>query len=170
MNNNYFQWPEQEPNSSCILISDSKHQSLSLIKASLPIIGCVAFLLLTFFSFSLSYGRENIKSEGNIAYTHAKKPSNSLRLRLNRQENLNTFLMFGFEEKATTISPLNLISMCSDTPSVRRRWMVYNPNAFSVAYTWKVFENIQAGSRTAAPGYSYFFTNRIGGPNTTLLY
>jgi len=70
----------------------------------------------------------------------------------------------------TTAVPLNLTSVCSENPGLERRWRVTNPNAFPVAYTWKVFDTAFEGSGIVSPGKSHFFSPAVGGPNTTLLY
>ena len=73
-------------------------------------------------------------------------------------------------ESTTAVLPLNLTSVCSENPSLERRWRVTNPNAFPVAYTWKVFATTFEGSGIVSPGISHFFSPAVGGPNTTLLY
>jgi choice-of-anchor A domain-containing protein len=65
------------------------------------------------------------------------------------------------------VQDLLLTSMCSDDPSVERRWRVRNANAFSVDYTYEVVGTTQTGSLLAPTGDSYFVTQTVGGANTT---
>ena len=65
---------------------------------------------------------------------------------------------------------LNLTSMCSNDPSVSRRWRVRNTTATPIEYTWNVYGTSQSGSGLAAPGDSYFETVALAGPNTTKIF
>lgn len=67
------------------------------------------------------------------------------------------------------VQPLNLTSVCSDNPAVQRQWRITNPNSFDVPVNWQVYQNVQSGSIVATPGFTYFFTNTIPGPNTTII-
>ena len=60
--------------------------------------------------------------------------------------------------------------MCSDDPTVSRRWRVRNPNSSTVAATWDVYGTDQSGAHQAPPGDSFFFTQTVGGANTTRLF
>lgn len=70
---------------------------------------------------------------------------------------------------ALTIQSLSFSSVCSENPSVQRRWKVTNPNTFPVTYVWDVFPMIQSGTNIAPPGESYFFTNTVNGSNQVRL-
>jgi hypothetical protein len=65
---------------------------------------------------------------------------------------------------------LLLTSMCSDEPASERRWRVRNHTAASIDYTYQVVGTSQNGGFTAAPGDNFFFTQTVGGPNTTIIY
>jgi uncharacterized repeat protein (TIGR01451 family) len=67
------------------------------------------------------------------------------------------------------IEPLNLTSECAFNEQTRR-WRVTNPNPFPVAITWEVYGTAQNGGFIAPSGLSYFFTNNVGGANTTKIY
>lgn len=67
------------------------------------------------------------------------------------------------------VQNLILTSVCSDNPDLQRRWRVRNPNPFPVNYTFEVYPNVQTGAGVAPPGDSFFFTNTIPGPNTTII-
>jgi hypothetical protein len=69
--------------------------------------------------------------------------------------------------EAPKVEKLNLTSMCSDVPDVQRRWRIRNPNDFDVEVTWQVYGTSQKGTVTAPPGDSFFFTETVGGANTT---
>lgn len=65
------------------------------------------------------------------------------------------------------VTDLLLTSMCSDDPASMRRWRVRNSNDFPVPYEWDVYPYVQTGILIAQPGDNFFYTNTIGGPNTT---
>jgi len=66
---------------------------------------------------------------------------------------------------------LNLTSMCSNDPSVSRRWRVRNATSTPIEYTWNVYGTSQSGSGLAAAnGDTYFETAALAGPNTTKIY
>lgn len=67
------------------------------------------------------------------------------------------------------IQALELTSVCSNYPDAQRRWRVRNPNALPVEVAWEVYGTDQAGTLTAGPGDSYFETQTVGGPNTTVI-
>lgn len=67
------------------------------------------------------------------------------------------------------VQDLLLTSVCSDTPSVSRRWRVRNPNSFPVEYSWRVYGTTQRDTLLAPPGDSFFFTQTVGGANTTII-
>ncbi len=68
-----------------------------------------------------------------------------------------------------TIKNLNLTSVCSDNPTVNRRWRVTNPNNVDVTVEWNVFGTTQKGKFIAPPGQSFFTTNTVRGANTTII-
>ncbi len=68
------------------------------------------------------------------------------------------------------IANLNLTSMCSDDPATERRWRIRNPNPFGVEVWWHVYGTSQRDTLIAPPGDSFFFTQTVGGANTTKLY
>ena len=65
------------------------------------------------------------------------------------------------------VKPLNLTSMCSDTPEEQRRWRIRNPNRFPVEVQWQVYGTDQQATVMAPPGDSSFVTETCRGPNTT---
>jgi len=67
------------------------------------------------------------------------------------------------------VANLNLTSLCSENPNQTRRWRISNPNDFAVEVTWKVVGTAQTGVITAEPGNTFFFTNAVGGANTTII-
>ena len=75
-----------------------------------------------------------------------------------------------FEEDKPVVQRLVFTSMCSNNPVVQRRWRVRNPNDFAVEVDWKVYGTSQSGTITAQPGDNFFFTNTVGGSNTTKIY
>lgn len=62
---------------------------------------------------------------------------------------------------------LNLTSVCSNDPTIQRRWRVSNPNNFSVQVNWQLYGSNQNGTITADPGMTYFFSNTEG--NNTMI-
>jgi hypothetical protein len=82
---------------------------------------------------------------------------------------LGFLLLSNFSFAQQIVQPLNLTSVCSDNPAVQRQWRITNPNNFNVSVNWQVYPNIQTGSVVATPGFTYFFTNTISGPNTTII-
>ncbi len=64
---------------------------------------------------------------------------------------------------------LSIASACSDDPTVQRRWLVTNPNAFDVDVTWQVVGTAQTGDFTSPPGDTYFFTFTVAGTNATVI-
>jgi hypothetical protein len=66
---------------------------------------------------------------------------------------------------------LNLTSMCSNDPSVSRRWRVRNATSTPIEFTWNVYGTNQSGSGLAAAnGDTYFETVALAGPNTTKIF
>jgi hypothetical protein len=66
---------------------------------------------------------------------------------------------------------LNLTSMCSNDPSVSRRWRVRNATSTPIEFTWNVYGTSQSGSGLAAAnGDTYFETVALAGPNTTKIF
>ena len=66
---------------------------------------------------------------------------------------------------------LNLTSMCSNDPSVSRRWRVRNATSTPIEFTWNVYGTNQSGSGLAvANGDTYFETVALAGPNTTKIF
>ncbi|WP_185154137.1 DNRLRE domain-containing protein [Fulvivirga sp. M361] len=86
-------------------------------------------------------------------------------------ENNNAFseTLFVFDS-LPDVAPLNLTSMCSQDPSIDRRWRVRNPNNFSIPVTWEVYGTSQNGVVEALPGDVFFTTATVGGANTTKIY
>ena len=76
----------------------------------------------------------------------------------------------GIAEEVAPSNWLNLTSMCSDDPSVSRRWRVRNNTDAPVQYTWEVYGTAQSGAGVAPAGDSFFFTDAIDGANTTKIY
>lgn len=66
--------------------------------------------------------------------------------------------------------PLKLTSMCSNKPESERRWRIRNPNDFSQEVWWEVVGTSQTDTLLAPSGDSFFFTQTVGGANTTKLY
>lgn len=62
------------------------------------------------------------------------------------------------------ILDLTLTSVCSDDPSVSRRWRIRNPNPVSVGVAWELLGTSQTGNITATPGDTFFSIATI--PNT----
>ena len=82
---------------------------------------------------------------------------------------------------ATCVVTQNLIltSVCSDDPTLTRKWRVRNPNASAVNFTYEVYPNVETGAYVApaADGTGpngesecFFETTTIGGANTTKIY
>lgn len=69
-------------------------------------------------------------------------------------------------EDGQVVLDLNLTSMCSENPSVTRRWRISNPNDFDIAVEWDVYPYFQTGLLIAHSGDNFFYTNTIPGPNT----
>lgn len=67
------------------------------------------------------------------------------------------------------IKSLKLTSMCSNDPTVTRRWRVRNSNDVTLEVSWEVYGTGQSGYHTAPPGDSFFETSTVGGPNTTII-
>jgi hypothetical protein len=67
------------------------------------------------------------------------------------------------------VKPLVLTSLCADDPEVYRRWRVRNNNQFPVMATYEVYGTSQQGTLTVPPGDSFFYTQPVNGPNTTLI-
>ncbi|MEO1099459.1 MAG: hypothetical protein AAFX57_17145 [Bacteroidota bacterium] len=68
------------------------------------------------------------------------------------------------------VEDLNLTSMCSNNPDLFRRWRIRNPNPFQVMVTWNVVGTTQSGIVYATgDGDTFFFTEAIDGPNTTII-
>jgi hypothetical protein len=67
------------------------------------------------------------------------------------------------------IQNLKLTSVCSDNPDSVRRWRVTNPNSFEIRVTWEVYKTDQKGYLIARPGETFFFTDALPGPNTTII-
>ncbi len=66
---------------------------------------------------------------------------------------------------------LNLTSVCSNDPSVSRRWRVRNATSTPIEFTWNVYGTSQSGSGLAAAnGDTYFETVALAGPNTTKIF
>jgi hypothetical protein len=66
---------------------------------------------------------------------------------------------------------LNLTSMCSNDPTVSRRWRVRNATSTPIEFTWNVYGTSQSGSGLAAAnGDTYFETVALAGPNTTKIF
>ncbi len=75
------------------------------------------------------------------------------------------------QDEIAPASYLNLTSMCSNDPSVSRRWRVRNATSTPIEYTWNVYGTSQSGSGLAAAnGDTYFETAANTGPNTTKIY
>jgi hypothetical protein len=67
--------------------------------------------------------------------------------------------------------PLLLTSMCSDDPTVTRRWRVRNSNPYDVEFTYLVYGTSQTGTYVAPANSDFFFeTTTVPGPNTTIIY
>jgi hypothetical protein len=67
--------------------------------------------------------------------------------------------------RVTKIKNLTLRTVCSDNPTVRRRWKVINNNPITVDVWWLVNNTSQAGTHHATTGESYFYTQTVGGNN-----
>ncbi len=67
------------------------------------------------------------------------------------------------------VQKLKLTSMCSEAPGTNRRWRIRNPNSFDVTVVWKVYGTKQEDTVIAPPGDSFFYTNTVGGANTTII-
>ena len=66
---------------------------------------------------------------------------------------------------------LNLTSMCSNDPTISRRWRVRNNTASPIAFTWDVYGTSQTGAGVAAPGDNFFETVTVpSSPNTTRIF
>ncbi len=78
----------------------------------------------------------------------------------------NTESKANLYEDGQEVHDLNLTSMCSENPSLMRRWRVNNPNDFDVAVEWDVYPYFQTGLLIAHSGENFFYTNTIPGPNT----
>lgn len=66
---------------------------------------------------------------------------------------------------------LQLTSMCSDDPAVTRAWRVRNPNAFDVAFTWKLYGTPIDGASVAPASSDYLFeTPTQPGANTLIIF
>ncbi|MCG8390130.1 MAG: T9SS type A sorting domain-containing protein, partial [Cytophagales bacterium] len=88
---------------------------------------------------------------------------------LDETNNVLSKTLFVFDS-LPDVQSLNLTSMCSQDPTVSRRWRIRNPNSFPVSVTWDVVGTSQNGSVEAPPGDSFFNTVTVGGPNTTKIY
>jgi hypothetical protein len=79
-----------------------------------------------------------------------------------------------FQQTQNEVAPsdyLKLTSMCSNDPSVTRRWRVRNLTSNPIPYTWDVYGAGQLGSGLAQPGDSFFETVTVPGtPNTTRIF
>lgn len=67
------------------------------------------------------------------------------------------------------IKNLTLRTVCSDTPTVYRRWKVINNNPFPIPVTWNVLNTAQSGTHLAAVGESFFVTETVSGLNKTMI-
>ncbi len=75
------------------------------------------------------------------------------------------------QDEVAPANYLNLTSMCSDDPTVSRRWRVRNNTASPVSFTWDVYGTSQTGSGIAAPGDNFFETVTVpSSPNTTRIF
>lgn len=71
--------------------------------------------------------------------------------------------------KHRAYSTLQLTSICSDFPNLRRNWRVTNPNPYPVTYSYTVVGTAQTGTLVANQGTSTFSTMSVAGPNTTII-
>jgi hypothetical protein len=69
-------------------------------------------------------------------------------------------------EDGETVQPLILTSICSENPSISRRWRVLNPNEFDVPIEWDLYPYFQTGLIIAHTGENFFYSNTIPGPNS----
>ncbi|MFM9838184.1 MAG: T9SS type A sorting domain-containing protein [Cyclobacteriaceae bacterium] len=67
-----------------------------------------------------------------------------------------------------SIRNLRLASVCSDNPTVTRRWKVTNPNPFEIEATWFVYRTNQTDTISVPPGVSYFTTNTVPNSSNTV--
>ncbi|HYF69305.1 MAG TPA: T9SS type A sorting domain-containing protein, partial [Ohtaekwangia sp.] len=67
------------------------------------------------------------------------------------------------------IKNLTLRTVCSDTPTVYRRWKVINNNPFPIPVTWSVLNTTQSGIHIADVGESFFVTETVSGLNKTMI-
>ncbi len=63
------------------------------------------------------------------------------------------------------ILDLRVVAVCSDNPTVERRWRIENPNSFTVSGTWTLAGSAETGSFSAPSGVSYLTTPTLSGAN-----
>jgi hypothetical protein len=80
----------------------------------------------------------------------------------------------GTSENSNTIivarnKGITLRTVCSDNPSIFRRWKIINNNPFAINVKWRVPNTSQIGTLTAMPGETFFFTQTVPGINYALI-
>lgn len=72
-------------------------------------------------------------------------------------------------QSSVPIQALSITSVCSDNPTIERRWQLTNPNDFEVPALWQVAGTGQTANLLVAPGNSFILTQTIVGPNTVVI-
>ncbi len=72
------------------------------------------------------------------------------------------------EEEQPELQDLVITSVCTDKPSEKRKWTVFNPNDFEVNYTWELGTQSESGSINA--NSSVTFMTNTEGDNVLHLY
>lgn len=68
-------------------------------------------------------------------------------------------------EDGSNLLPLDISAICSNTPNVNRRWIIYNPNNTDIPFEWRILQHSQSGLMIARPGNNFLVTNTIRGLN-----
>jgi hypothetical protein len=67
--------------------------------------------------------------------------------------------------RVAPIKDLTLRTVCSDNPTVYRRWKIINNNPFAVEVMWRLPNTSQHGTLSAAIGETFFTTQTVPGIN-----
>lgn len=113
------------------------------------------------FTFSWSNGAQTAEVAGLAAGSYSVTVTDANQCSISATATVST-------EICQVVKDLNLTSECSFNES-ERRWRVTNPNDFTVEVNWVVYNTTQTGTLQATPGLTYFTTQAMAGPNTTII-
>lgn len=68
-------------------------------------------------------------------------------------------------EDGSSIQPLQVEAICSNTPNVNRRWLIHNPNNIDLPIEWGIMNHSQGGLMIVRPGNNFLVTTTIRGLN-----